>query len=317
MRVGASSRVSTSIPNARWRHEPDVDTHASARSDLQGPDGQGALMLPGMELMGCAGLAVPAEVMHHVVRVESSYNPFAIGVVGGRLARQPRTLEEALSTSRMLEREGYNFSLGLAQVNRHNLRHYGLDSHEKAFDICPNLRAGAQILSECHARAGGDWGKAFSCYYSGNFVTGYQHGYVQKVLASWQAVAPAQSIPVIRNGAESASHTRASGAAVPASRVARRVQEAALDSRENGSGTGAAIGGHAAPPDAPVSQQTNGIAQTPSVRTTPDATSPQIDGDAPVTVRLTSAPPQQAAPSSNAPLQPPTPGQPADTAFVF
>lgn len=76
-------------------------------------------MLPGMELIGCQDLAVPREVMHHVVLVESSYNPYAIGVVGGRLARQPRSLSEAVSTARMLEQRGYDFSLGLAQVNRY------------------------------------------------------------------------------------------------------------------------------------------------------------------------------------------------------
>jgi type IV secretion system protein VirB1 len=139
-----------------------------------------------MELMNCPSMAVPAEVMHHVVRVESSYNPYAIGVVGGRLVRQPDSLPEALATVRMLESKGYNFSLGLAQVNRYNLGKYGLDSYEKAFQACPNLRAGSRILAECHSRSGGDWGKSFSCYYSGNFVTGYRHGYVQKIYASMQ-----------------------------------------------------------------------------------------------------------------------------------
>lgn len=141
-------------------------------------------MLPGMELMGCQGLAVPTEVMHHVVRVESSFNPYAIGVVGGRLVRQPKNLPEALSTVRMLESRGYNFSLGLAQVNRYNLNKYGLNSYERAFESCANLIAGSQILAECYRRSGGDWGKSFSCYYSGNFTTGYRHGYVQKIYAS-------------------------------------------------------------------------------------------------------------------------------------
>lgn len=137
-----------------------------------------------MELMSCPSLAVPNEVMHHVVRVESSYNPYAIGVVGGRLVRQPRNLSEALSTVRMLESRGFNFSLGLAQVNRYNLAKYGLDSYEKAFQACPNLQAGSKILAECYGRSKGDWGKSFSCYYSGNFVTGFRQGYVQKVFAS-------------------------------------------------------------------------------------------------------------------------------------
>jgi type IV secretion system protein VirB1 len=121
--------------------------------------------------------------MHHVVRVESSFNPYAIGVVGGRLVRQPRNLPEAVSTARMLEQRDYNFSLGLAQVNRHNLAAYGLDSYEKAFQPCANLRAGSHILAECYQRSR-DWGKAFSCYYSGDFRTGFRHGYVQKVYAS-------------------------------------------------------------------------------------------------------------------------------------
>lgn len=141
-------------------------------------------MLPGMELMSCPDLAVPRDVMHHVVRVESSYNPYAIGVVGGRLVRQPRNLAEAVSTARMLEQRGYNFSLGLAQVNRYNLAKYGLTSYEHAFQACANLVAGSRILRECYGRSGNDWGKSFSCYYSGDFKTGFRHGYVQKVFAS-------------------------------------------------------------------------------------------------------------------------------------
>lgn len=179
-------------------------------------------MLPGMEMMGCTNLAVPAEVMHHVVKVESSRNPYAIGVVGERLVRQPRNLPEALATARALEARGFNFSLGLAQVNRYNLTKYGLASYEKAFEICPNLQAGSRILAECHGRAKGDWGKAFSCYYSGNFVTGYRHGYVQKVVASWRAEGEKQGaspIPIINQRMDTARST--------ATRQASRVRQMA------------------------------------------------------------------------------------------
>ena len=126
------------------------------------------------------------SVMQHVVRVESSFNRYAIGVVGGRLVRQPTNLAEALATARELRERGFNFSLGLAQVNRYNLRRYGL-SLERAFQACPNLQAGARILADCQLRAGNDWGKSLSCYYSGNFVTGFRQGYVQKVFASMRA----------------------------------------------------------------------------------------------------------------------------------
>ncbi|MCC4607144.1 lytic transglycosylase domain-containing protein [Xanthomonas campestris] len=143
-------------------------------------------MLPGIEMAACSEMAVPMSVMQHVVNVESSSNPYAIGVVGGRLVRQPKTMGEALATVRMLEEKGYNFSVGLAQVNRYNLTKYGLSSYEKAFHQCSNLQAGSKILAECYSRSGNDWGKSFSCYYSGNFVTGYRHGYVQKIYASIQ-----------------------------------------------------------------------------------------------------------------------------------
>jgi type IV secretion system protein VirB1 len=141
-------------------------------------------MLPGLEMMACPEMAVSMDVMQHVINVESSRNPYAIGVVGGALVRQPKALDEALATVRMLEEKGYNFSIGLAQVNRYNLAKYGLDSYEKAFQQCPNLQAGSRILAECYKRSGKDWGKSFSCYYSGNFETGFRHGYVQKVYDS-------------------------------------------------------------------------------------------------------------------------------------
>ena len=141
-------------------------------------------MLPGMEMLACPNLAVSPEVMQHIVQVESGANPYAIGVVDGQLVRQPRNMDEALTTAQMLESKGYNFSLGIAQVNRSNLGRYGLDSYRKAFNTCDNLAAGAQILAKCYDSARGDWGKAFSCYYSGNFTTGFRDGYVQKVYAS-------------------------------------------------------------------------------------------------------------------------------------
>lgn len=152
-------------------------------------------MLPDLDVMNCGNLAVPMDVMQHVVRVESSFNPYAIGVVGGRLVRQPANLPEALATARMLRERGFNFSLGLAQVNRYNLRKYDL-SLERAFDACPNLQAGARILADCQLRSGNDWGKSLSCYYSGNFVTGFRQGYVQKVFASMRTATATAADPV-------------------------------------------------------------------------------------------------------------------------
>lgn len=241
-------------------------------------------MLPGMELMGCTGLAVPPTVMEHVVKVESSFNPYAIGVVGGRLARQPRNLAEALSTARMLEDRGYNFSLGLAQVNRYNLAKQGLDSYEKAFDVCPNLQAGSRILAECYSRSGSDWGKAFSCYYSGNFTTGYRHGYVQKVFASWQrqvGSGTAAAIPVIDRrsvaGPQRAT-PRAAVTSAAASLVARRIEAATLAHAPASRATPAAP-----PPAATVPEQVRVAPPSTMAASAPDIA--QVSTDAPVTVQ--------------------------------
>jgi type IV secretion system protein VirB1 len=179
-------------------------------------------LLPDMDVMNCGDLAVPVAVMRHVVDVESSFNPYAIGVVGGRLLRQPAGLQEAIATARMLESRGFNFSLGLAQVNRHNLAKYGLSSYAKAFEACPNLRAGSRILADCRVRSGNDWGRSLSCYYSGNFADGFRDGYVQKVFASMRAAGiatgaePPRAIPLIsattnRTAAQRSSLTPAVG----------------------------------------------------------------------------------------------------------
>ena len=117
--------------------------------------------------------------MAAVVHVESGLNPFAIGVVGGRLERQPRNFYEALATIRELVRTGWNFSVGVAQVNRYQLEKRGV-SYENALDACTSLRVGGVILGECYDRAFAKSGDAqaalqqsFSCYYSGNFSRGF------------------------------------------------------------------------------------------------------------------------------------------------
>ncbi|WP_425477213.1 transglycosylase SLT domain-containing protein [Luteimonas huabeiensis] len=280
-----------------------------------------------MELMGCAELAVPQEVMRHVVRVESSFNPYAIGVVGARLARQPRNLPEALSTVRMLEREGYNFSLGLAQVNRHNLEKYGL-SYETAFQACPNLQAGARILAECHGRAGGDWGKAFSCYYSGNFTTGFRHGYVQKVFASYRQEFDgdlAAAIPVVGRESRPAAAPRRV-ASEEASLLARRLRGAepqiAATSQspalpEPGSPRDAAIASTPAAMSEPNAIATRAQSAMPSPQPGPAPGAPvrALDAsDLPVTVRAfgEGALPVAAGPEQTSPSTPTR-----DSAFVF
>ena len=137
---------------------------------------------------------VDAGTARALVAVESGFNPHAIGIVGGALVRQPRHRAEALATARALHAGGWNFSIGLAQINVRNLARLGL-SIDSAFDPCANLTAMQVVLGECFERASTRDGPdqsahqralrhALSCYYSGNFVTGIKHGYVHRVVAA-------------------------------------------------------------------------------------------------------------------------------------
>ncbi len=121
-------------------------------------------------------------------RVESSGNPHAIGVVGGALERQPRHRAEALATARALQAAGWNFSLGLAQINVRNLARLGL-TLDTAFDPCTNLArcrpcwpsASSARRAVSARRRSRRLRQALSCYYSGNFSPAFAHGYVRTV----------------------------------------------------------------------------------------------------------------------------------------
>jgi type IV secretion system protein VirB1 len=149
---------------------------------------------------------VHADTAHALVSVESAFNPWAIGVVGGALQRQPRHRTEAMATAQALQATGRNFSVGLGQINVGNFPRLGL-TLATAFEPCTNLAAMQAVLTECFERAQRKSARtsadqtalraALSCYYSGNFTTGFRHGYVGKVVtAARNATRPSPPNPV-------------------------------------------------------------------------------------------------------------------------
>ncbi|MEF7616920.1 lytic transglycosylase domain-containing protein [Aquincola sp. MAHUQ-54] len=136
--------------------------------------------------LACAPQVHP-DTARAIASVESGFNPYAIGVVGGRLERQPRTRAEALATIAALRQAGWNYSVGIAQINVANFGRLGL-TPRTALDPCTSLTALQSVLGECYARASSTGAaqialrQALSCYYSGNFTTGLRHGYVHKVV---------------------------------------------------------------------------------------------------------------------------------------
>jgi type IV secretion system protein VirB1 len=138
-------------------------------------------------LTACAPAVHPITASA-LVDVESGLNENAIGIVGAALVRQPRSRREAIATAVLLRSQGMNFSVGLAQINVRNLERLRLTLRE-AFEPCRNLRAMESILASCfdrshHESPQSDLRRALSCYYSGNFTTGFRHGYVHRVVVS-------------------------------------------------------------------------------------------------------------------------------------
>ncbi len=149
---------------------------------------------------------VDIATAHALVAAESSFNAHAIGVVAGSLDRQPRNRAEALATARRLQTDGWNYSVGLAQINVRNFERLGL-TIDAAFDPCANLAAMQVVLTDCYDRATRQGTapqralrKALSCYYSGNFVTGFEHGYVRRIAhsVSIPAARPPSSLPQLK-----------------------------------------------------------------------------------------------------------------------
>lgn len=144
----------------------------------------------------CAPDVAPAT-LQLVIKDESDFNPYAIGVVGRALPRQPQSLDEALSVANQLAKEGASFSIGLGQINSQHFNPHNKEEVAQVFAPCRNLELSASILQDCYARAlrvdaepQGALRKALSCYYSGNFTRGFQPepefggtSYVERVLA--------------------------------------------------------------------------------------------------------------------------------------
>lgn len=139
----------------------------------------------------CAPMVAPRTLMT-IVRAESGFRPYAIGVNGkSRLTRQPQTQAEAIAVAINLIGKGISIDLGLAQINSANLPVLGL-SIEDAFDPCKNLNAAARLLQSDYQRAlsAGYLGDkalvaALSTYNTGSFTKGINNGYVRKVLSGF------------------------------------------------------------------------------------------------------------------------------------
>lgn len=157
------------------------------------------ISLPDMQALAatCAP-TVAAETLLSVAKVESGFNPLAIGVNGTpRITVRATSVADAAAKAAALIAQGRSIDLGLAQINSRNLAWLGL-TVEAAFDPCRNLAASARVLQDGFARANADavgeqtaLRTALSFYNTGHPQRGLRNGYVAKVASAAQRIVPA------------------------------------------------------------------------------------------------------------------------------
>jgi type IV secretion system protein VirB1 len=136
----------------------------------------------------CAPTVAPETVLA-IIQTESSGEPFALNVNGGRQPARQSNAVDAATTARRFVAAGYSVDLGLGQINSRNMRWLGL-TWETVFDPCTNVAALARVLTTNYnsVKAGRDpqtaLRVALSMYNTGSQTRGFRNGYVAKVVGN-------------------------------------------------------------------------------------------------------------------------------------
>jgi type IV secretion system protein VirB1 len=136
----------------------------------------------------CAPSVAPETVLA-IIQTESSGEPFALNVNGGRQPAHQTNAADAAATARRYVAAGYSVDLGLGQINSRNMRWLGL-TWETVFDPCTNVAALARVLTTNYnaVSAGRDpqtaLRVALSMYNTGSQTRGFRNGYVAKVIGN-------------------------------------------------------------------------------------------------------------------------------------
>lgn len=147
----------------------------------------------------CAPGVAPQTVLA-IIRTESSGEPFALNVNGGRQPARQSNAADAAATARRYVAAGYSVDLGLGQINSRNMRWLGL-TWETVFDPCTNVAALARVLTTNYNTARADRDPqtalrvALSMYNTGSPTRGFSNGYVAKVVGNAGVADTGVSLP--------------------------------------------------------------------------------------------------------------------------
>ena len=147
---------------------------------------------------------IAQSTMEAIIKTESKGNYLAIGLnKGHKLKFQPSSQTQALAWVKYLEEHGYNFDVGLAQINIKNIHKYGYKATD-ALDPCINLKLASDILKKNYTKARNQsvtdseaLKKAISAYNTGNYNSGMTNGYVQRVYANANSPIRKDQVPPI------------------------------------------------------------------------------------------------------------------------
>lgn len=158
-----------------------------------------------------------------LMAVESSNSPYVVANVSDGTSHYFDSEKEAVEFTNRLAESGKKYSAGLMQIFVENFKAYGV-TNETIFDHCKNIEVGADILRGCYVRAlktesneQDALRKAFSCYYSGNFIRGFKaekdgKSYVQRVESKVKPTVTAYKVPdLLVSGEEKEGSGRVKG----------------------------------------------------------------------------------------------------------
>lgn len=141
----------------------------------------------------CSDPYAHSSVIKAIVKVESGGDPWAINInkKGVRLLAKPKTREQAQAWINWFVKNSYNIDIGIAQINIKNIQKMKLNPSD-LLDPCLNLKVAGQILlsnyknSAKQAKNSDDAVRlAISAYNTGNFRSGFDNGYVNKVMIKY------------------------------------------------------------------------------------------------------------------------------------
>lgn len=102
---------------------------------------------------------IPYQILIAIAKVESGFKPYVINInQNGKSIKviNPKSLQEAILYLQYLHQNGFNYDVGIGQINVSNIKRLGLNPIN-LLDPCNNIKVSAHILKENINKYGLTW----------------------------------------------------------------------------------------------------------------------------------------------------------------